>query len=227
MSATSLSDADGDDVDELLQRADVAMYVAKEQHAGVVRYDPVQDDYDPANLALVTELRRAIEADELSCTTSPRLDFETGQFDAVEALVRWQHPEHGLLLARPVPAARRADRPHRPADRLGARPGRSPTSGTGTCRRELDVAVNVSARNFSRPDFADRVLRILQNVGISPNRLTIEITETALLADPVRAAIALRNSTRSACRSASTTSAPARPRCGTSRRCRSTSSRST
>jgi EAL domain-containing protein (putative c-di-GMP-specific phosphodiesterase class I) len=58
-------------------------------------------------------------------------------------------------------------------------------------RRDIGVAVNVSARNFSRADFADRVLRIVQDVGVAPNRLTIEITETALLADPVRAAIAL------------------------------------
>jgi diguanylate cyclase len=58
-------------------------------------------------------------------------------------------------------------------------------------RREIDVAVNVSARNFSRSDFTDRVLRILQEVGVSPERLTIEITETALLTDPLRAAIAL------------------------------------
>ena len=185
-----LSDADGDDVDELLRRADVALYVAKEQHAGAVRYDPLQDEYDPANLALITELRRAIEADELVLHYQPKAHFENGQFDAVEALVRWQHPEHGLMLPdRFLPLAE-------PTELIDALTDWVLTRALTDIRdlhsrREIDVAVNVSARNFSRPDFSDRVLRILQNVGISPNRLTIEITETALLADPVRAAIAL------------------------------------
>jgi diguanylate cyclase (GGDEF)-like protein len=184
------ADAEGDDVDELLRRADVALYVAKEQHAGAVRYDPAQDHYDPANLVLITELRRAIEADELVLHYQPKARFANGQFDAVEALVRWQHPEHGLLLPdRFLPLAE-------PTEVIDALTDWVLTRALTDIRdlhsqREIAVAVNVSARNFSRPDFADRVVRILQTVGVPPNRLTIEITETALLTDPVRAAIAL------------------------------------
>lgn len=181
---------DCDDVDELLRRADVALYVAKEQHAGAIRYDAAQDHYDPANLALITELRRAIDADELVLHYQPKARFADGRFDAVEALVRWQHPVHGLLVPDQfLPLAE-------PTELIDALTDWVLTRALTDMRdlhsrREIDVAVNVSARNFSRPDFPDRVVRILENVGVSPSRLTIEITETALLADPVRAALAL------------------------------------
>jgi len=184
------SDDGSDDVDELLRRADVALYVAKEQHTGAVRYDLAHDHYDPANLALITELRRAIEADELVLHYQPKARFASGQFDAVEALVRWHHPVHGLLTPdKFLPLAE-------PTELIDGLTDWVLTRALTDVRdlhslRDVDIAVNVSARNFSRPDFADRVLRILQNVGVSPDRLTIEITETALLADPVRAATAL------------------------------------
>jgi diguanylate cyclase (GGDEF)-like protein len=185
-----LSDIDGDDVDELLRRADVALYVAKEQHLGSVRYDRAQDHYDPANLALITELRRAIDADELLLHYQPQARFANGKFDVVEALVRWQHPVQGLLYPdKFLPLVE-------PTEVIDSLTDWVLTRALTDIRdlhspREIDVAVNVSARNFSRPDFADRVLRIVQDVGVSPNRLTIEITETALLADPVRAALSL------------------------------------
>jgi diguanylate cyclase (GGDEF)-like protein len=185
-----LSDTDGDDVDELLRRADVALYVAKEQHLGSVRYDRAQDHYDPANLALITELRRAIEADELVLHYQPQARFANGKFDVVEALVRWQHPVRGLLYPdKFLPLVEPTEVIDSLTDWVLTRALTDMRDLHS--RRELDVAVNVSARNFSRPDFADRVLRIVRDVGVSPNRLTIEITETALLADPVRAALAL------------------------------------
>jgi diguanylate cyclase len=185
-----VSDSDGDHVDELLRRADVALYVAKEQHLGSVRYDRAQDHYDPANLALITELRRAIEADELVLHYQPQARFANGKFDVVEALVRWQHPVQGLLYPdKFLPLVEPTEVIDSLTDWVLTRALTDMRDLHS--RREIDVAVNVSARNFSRPDFADRVLRIVHDVGVSPNRLTIEITETALLADPVRAALAL------------------------------------
>jgi diguanylate cyclase (GGDEF)-like protein len=181
---------DGDDVDELLRRADVALYLAKEQHLASVRYDSAQDHYDPANLALLTELRRGIDADELVLHYQPKARFANGRFDAVEALVRWQHPVHGLLAPeRFLPLVE-------PTELIDVLTDWVLTRALTDMRdlhspRPIDVAVNVSARNFSRPDFPERVLRAVNDVGVSPERLTIEITETALLDDPVRAAIAL------------------------------------
>ena len=185
-----LAGLDCDDVDELLRRADVALYVAKEQHAGAVGYDSAHDHYDPANLTLVTELRRAIDAGELVLHYQPKARFANGRFDAVEALVRWNHPVHGLLMPDEfLPLAE-------PTELIDGLTDWVLTRALSDIRDvpslyELSLAVNVSARNFSRADFADRVVRILHDVGFPPENLTIEITETALLTDPVRAALAL------------------------------------
>jgi diguanylate cyclase len=184
--------ADGTDVDELLQGADVAMYVAKEQHSGVVRYRPDQNHYDAANLALIGELRNAIDADQLVLHYQPKAALATGKVDAVEALVRWRHPTLGLLPPdRFVPLVEQTDLidkltewvVHRALGDLGA---------LGPAAADLTVAVNVSARNLGRPGFAELVLRELDAIGIGADRLVVEITETALLADPEGATIVLR-----------------------------------
>lgn len=185
-----LAPDDGDDVDVLLQRADVALYVAKKQNTNAARYDPSQDDYDPANLTLISELRRAIDRDELVLHYQPKARFSDGRFDSVEALVRWQHPTHGLLPPdRFLPLAEPTEIIEGLTDWVL---NRALTDIRDLHSPEmLDVAVNVSARSLSRPDFPDRVIRALQQTDVAPTRLTIEITETALVADPARAAIAL------------------------------------
>jgi diguanylate cyclase (GGDEF)-like protein len=187
----ALSPADGTTVETLLQHADVAMYVAKSAHAGVVRYDSGQDNYDSGKLALVAELRRAIAGDELVLHYQPKASVSTGEIVAVEALVRWNHPDRGLLypdaflpiaeqtgiidsLTRWVLATALAQ-----LNRWGA-------------SVDLAVAINVSARNLSRADFADGVLAALAASGVPAERLLLEITETALFADPERAACSLR-----------------------------------
>jgi diguanylate cyclase (GGDEF)-like protein len=182
---------DGTDVDVLLQRADVAMYVAKSQHAGVVRYDAQQDHYDATNLALIGELRHAIEADQLVLHYQPKTSVDTGSVDAVEALVRWQHPSLGLLHpARFLPLAEQTEL----IDRLTTwvlNRALAELRGLGSAAADLGVAVNVSARNLSRPDFAHEVISLLERHGVAANRLIIEITETSLLLDPPRAALIL------------------------------------
>ena len=100
----------GDDVETLLQRADVAMYVAKQDHSGCEIYSAGRDEYSPARLSLVGELRRAIDCDELVLYYQPKADLQTGGVVGVEALVRWQHPEHGLIGPGRVHPARRANR---------------------------------------------------------------------------------------------------------------------
>ena len=85
----------GGDVQSLLQRADVAMYVAKEHPAGCEVYTRERDDYSPDRLTLLTELRRAIDRGELVLHYQPKADLRTGEIHGVEALVRWQHPSAG------------------------------------------------------------------------------------------------------------------------------------
>jgi diguanylate cyclase (GGDEF)-like protein len=176
--------ADGTDLDQLLQGADVAMYVAKEQHSGVVRYRSDQNHYDAANLALIGELRHAIEIDQLVLHYQPKANLSTGEVDSMEALVRWRHPTLGLLYPdRFVPLVEQTDLIdkltewvlHQALRDLGA---------LGRTVSRLTVAVNVSARNLGRPGFPELVVRELGASGMAADRLVVEITETALLTDP-------------------------------------------
>jgi diguanylate cyclase (GGDEF)-like protein len=181
--------ADGRRVDDLLQRADVAMYVAKAQHTGVVRYDPGFDHYDAANLALVTQLRHAIDADQLVLHYQPKTALTEGRVEAVEALVRWQHPSLGLLAPdRFLLLAEQTD----VIDKLTVWVLRRALADLAALGEPgLSVAVNVSARNLARPDFAARVVALLAQGPVPATRLIVEITETALLTDPARAATVL------------------------------------
>jgi diguanylate cyclase (GGDEF)-like protein len=182
---------DGTQVDGLLQQADVAMYVAKAEHTGVSRYDPAHDHYDAANLALVADLRHAIDAGQLTLHYQPKAALSDGHVEAVEALVRWNHPRLGRLMpARFLPLAEQTELIDRMTDWVLA------TAATDILRLAdtdagLAVAVNVSARSLARADFAARVMAVLDRYGLPPTRLIIEITETALLANPDRAAAIL------------------------------------
>ena len=183
---------DGSDVDELLQHADVAMYVAKEQHGGVVRYSPDQIRFHPKDLALVGQLRQPIETDQLVLHYQPKASLATGRVESVEALVRWRHPTLGLLPPDSfIPLVEQTDL----INKLTEWVLRRALSDLGRFSPEMGhvrMAVNVSARNLGHPGFADSVIRELKATGTSPDRLVIEITETALLADPAGAAAVLR-----------------------------------
>jgi diguanylate cyclase (GGDEF)-like protein len=182
----------GTDVDELLRLADVAMYVAKAQHAGVVRYDRAQNHYDPAKLTLMGELRQGIEADQLVLHYQPKVRVDDGRIDSVEALVRWQHPAHGLLAPDHfVPLAEQTDLIERLTGWVLTTALRDLVA-LGPAAAGLTMAVNVSARNLGRAGFADRVAQTLARAGAPADRLVIEMTETALLTDPAGAAAVLR-----------------------------------
>ncbi len=182
-----LSPDDGIDVDDLLQHADVAMYLAKAQHSGVVRYDAEHDHYDAANLGLIADLRRAIDAGELVMHYQPKATLQDGHVGAVEALVRWQHPTLGLLYPdRFIPMCEQTDL----IDRLTTWVMRTALTDIRDLG-DVAVSVNVSARTLGRTRFASQVIDVLADLGVPPERLIIEITETALLTDPPRAAAVL------------------------------------
>lgn len=183
--------ADGSDVDELLQHADVAMYVAKEQHRGVVRYNSDQIRYHPSDLALIGQLRQAIETDQLVLHYQPKAVLANGRIESVEALVRWRHPTLGLLYPDSfIPLVEQTDLINKLTEWVLHR-ALSDLRDLGLEMSCVTMAVNVSARNLGHSGFADLVIRELEETGISADRLVIEITETALLADPPGAVIVL------------------------------------
>jgi EAL domain-containing protein (putative c-di-GMP-specific phosphodiesterase class I) len=136
-------------------------------------------------------MRRAIDQGELVLHYQPKVRLADGSVESIEALVRWQHPEHGLLAPDSfVPLVEQTDL----IDDLTAwvldRALRD-LVGLGPAYEHVAVAVNVSARSVVSQDLVTLVSRALERHAVSPSRLVIEITETALLVDPVRAASVL------------------------------------
>jgi diguanylate cyclase (GGDEF)-like protein len=177
----------GNDAEELLQHADIAMYAAKETHAGFVLFDPTLDQHSPRKLALLGELRRAIEHHQLVLHYQPKIHAHTRQVLGVEALVRWQHPTHGLVPpAEFIPLAERTGLitplTHYVLD-----------AALRQCRRwqqaghELSVAVNVSARRLLDLAFPDEVAGLLAHWEVPARLLVVEITESTIMADPQHA----------------------------------------
>ena len=188
----AMAPADGDSADLLLQRADVAMYVAKDSHASVVTYDDELNVNTPARLTVLGELRSAISRDELVLHYQPKADLASGRVDGVEALVRWQHPTLGLVppdefiplaehtgLIKPLTSwvLNRALRQVR-CWRDGA---------DGGAPRDLSVAINVSTRSLLDDGFPAEVTAALENWGVPAHLLELELPESAIMADPKRA----------------------------------------
>jgi diguanylate cyclase (GGDEF)-like protein len=179
---------DGDGFDQLLQRADVAMYVAKESHVGVNRYNPDHDAHSPTRLALLGELRRAIEdPDQLLLHYQPKADVSTRRIVGVEALARWQHPTRGLVAPNEfIPAAERTGliKPltHRVLTIALAQARCWADAGV-----DLRVAVNVSARCLLDLDFPTQVRALLDEHGVDATMLELELTESTIMSDPGRA----------------------------------------
>jgi EAL domain-containing protein (putative c-di-GMP-specific phosphodiesterase class I) len=165
--------------------------MAKAKHLGIVRYDPDHDHYDASKLELVAQLRHAIDDGQLVLHYQPKESLIDGRIEGIEALVRWQHPTHGLLYPDSfLPLAEQTDLIDKLTDWVLAR-ALVETHHLRVNDDPLAVAVNVSARNLSSPDFADVVIGTLRRLGMAADRLIIEITETSLLADPDRAATTL------------------------------------
>ena len=184
---------DGDDAAHLLQRADVAMYTAKADQLGHAFYGSDRDNYSPERLALVGELRRAIEQHELVLHYQPQVEMASGEMASVEVLVRWQHPQRGLLPPGDfIPLAEHTTL-IKPLTLHVLNRALEQCKAWDAQGRRLSVAVNVSARNLLDPDFAAAVSACLELWGLAPGRLELEITETVLMANPARALEVLRH----------------------------------
>ena len=178
----------GDNANKLIQRADVAMYVAKESHSGFEVYSTDRDGYSPARLALASELRQAIEHEDLIVHYQPKVDIRTRRVVGVEALVRWIHPERGFMPPDEfIPLAEQTGL-IQPLTTLVLR------SALGQCRRwqekglDLDVSVNLSVRSLLDLHLPENVAALLREFSVEPARLVLEITESSIMADPIRAA---------------------------------------
>jgi diguanylate cyclase (GGDEF)-like protein len=177
----------GNDPDELLQRADIAMYAAKDTHTELVLFDAKLDQHSPRRLALLGELRRAIEHQQLVLHYQPIIDAQTSNVLGVEALVRWQHPEHGLLPPSEfIPLAERTGL-ITPLTHYVLKAALQQCRHWSQAGHELAVAVNVSARRLLDLTFPDEVAGLLATWEVPPRLLVVEITESTIMADPAHA----------------------------------------
>lgn len=169
--------------DDILRDADIAMYKAKSLgKARVEVFEPSLRGHAVAILHLENDLRRAIENREFRLQYQPIMDLETDRIIGLEALIRWQHPHRGLLS--PVEFIPLAEETGLIVP-MGEWVLRAACEQLQLWHTEglayLYVAVNVSPIQLRQPDFGDRVMSILKETGADPGRLTLEITETALM----------------------------------------------
>ncbi len=182
----------GPDSDTLLQHADVAMYQAKRIRKPYAFYDPESDDNSPDRIALVSDLRIAIDKDELELFYQPQKDLQSGRIQGVEALLRWQHPKLGFINPeRVVEIAERTGLIDRLTvwvmDKALAQCAEFNAAGL-----KLAVSVNISSHNLTSDLFVGQVEDALSRSGLSPGCLTLEVTETAVMTNTGRAAAMLK-----------------------------------
>jgi diguanylate cyclase (GGDEF)-like protein len=174
----------GTTCDELVKHADVAMYVAKQAGRDVVVFDHAHDTSSPSKLALVAALRQAISDDRLFIHVQPQLRLDANEVVSVEALVRWTDPERGVVPPDEfIPLAERSGliRPltdvvlEKAIDACAAWQDHAPG---------VAVSVNLSARSLHDDALDTQIERVLLRYGLPASLLTLEITESSVMADP-------------------------------------------
>jgi diguanylate cyclase (GGDEF)-like protein/PAS domain S-box-containing protein len=177
---------DGRELETLLQHADSAMYHAKNGNTGIAFYESSRSDGDPVRLTLVSELRRALDEHELTLHYQPKARLADGSVATVEALLRWNHPQRGLVAPGEfIPIVQQTGLIEPLSLYVVEHAVRQ-------CRAWLDaglrlaVSVNLAARNLTDGEFPAHVERLLAEHGVDGALLEIELTEAAMLADAVR-----------------------------------------
>jgi len=183
----------GETSQALLQHADVAMYVAKRSNSNITLYDGEQDQHSLSQLSVLSDLRGAIENEELILEYQPKITIEDNQIYGAEALIRWQHPKHGLIM---------------PDDFIGA------AEQTGLIKRisswvldrairdcqrmhekghKINISINLSVWDIQAPNISLNITEKLEKWGLAANYVTLEITERVMMAEPERARQVLNN----------------------------------
>jgi diguanylate cyclase (GGDEF)-like protein len=178
---------DAQGVDTLLGRAEVAMYAAKRKTTVFQLYDPALDSSSKQNLSLLSELRHAVEHNELRLFLQPKIELTTGKVIAAEALVRWEHPERGLVPPDAfIPFAEQNGFVRQLTLWMFDEAARQ-WAGLQRPDQPLRISVNLSTRDLMALDFPDELDRLLAKHNVAPENFCLEITESAIMDDPLRA----------------------------------------
>ncbi len=183
----AVAPAHGTQAEQLLSRADVAMYAAKGSLAGLAVFSAEHERDGAGRLALMSDLRRAVDEGELVLYYQPQIDLRTGGITSVEALVRWMHPKRGLVGPDEfIPLAERTGLIKRLTRTVLTEAIRQARAWELAGLR-VPIAVNLSMRNIHDPQLPQTIAQLLQRWDARPDLLRLEMTETVLAADPERA----------------------------------------
>jgi predicted signal transduction protein with EAL and GGDEF domain len=176
-----------EDPDVLMRHADVAMYSAKQANIGYAVYAVENDSHSSTRLALGSQLRDAIHNGELILHYQPKMHLASGEIDGVEALVRWNHPQYGLIPPDQfIPLAEHSGM-IRPLTTWVLDKALKQCRQWEDLNLDVGVAVNLSTRSLHDPDLPAVIVQLLAASGASASRLTVEITESVIMANPEHA----------------------------------------
>ena len=176
---------DGKDAHTLVKHAEVATYTAKEWHRGVLGYSPAVDPHDPEQLKLATALREAADDGQIQPHYQPKIDLTTNAIAGFEALAYWNHPTRGLLPPGAfIPIAERTGAVRHVTRAVLRAAVEQLRDWSDT---DLTVAVNLTAIDLLDADLLGRITGLLDECGVEPKRLCVELTESTVMADPERA----------------------------------------
>lgn len=188
--------SDGDGPDLLLNRAEIAMHAAKSRAAGALRYAASLDSSSTQTLSLLTDLRHAMERGELRLYLQPKIDVANGRVVAAEALVRWQHPERGLVPPMEfIPFAEQTGF-IRHITLWMIEQAASQWRALQPAEGRLRIAVNLSTRDLLDMEFPERIAALCAHHGAPTEGFCLEITESAIMDDPQRAEATLNQLSR-------------------------------
>ena len=181
----------GRSMDLLLQRADIAMYAAKVDRGSVRLYDAATDDHTPERLALAAELKEGMERGELFLEYQPKIDVQSGAPTGFEALVRWNHPRHGRVMPDDFLPVVENTGLIGPLTLEVLHLALAAAADWQAAGHPLPVSVNLSVRHLTDLSLPLRIREMLDHYGLPPTSLTLEVTETLIMSDPVRAVAVL------------------------------------
>lgn len=182
----------GTAVSALLQHADVALYAAIGSEDAIATYNPQSDPHRPERLSLMSELRDALEHDDLFLAYQPKLDLQAGRIAGAEALVRWQHAKRGLIYPDSFIALAEQTGNIRRLTRWAIASGVARAEYWMAQGLALRVAINLSVRDLGDAQLPDRIGELLARHALTPQAIMLEVTESAIMGEPDAAIAVLR-----------------------------------
>jgi diguanylate cyclase (GGDEF)-like protein len=176
----------GATMDQLLQRADIALYAAKVQRGSVAIYEASRDVYTPERLALAAELKEGLDRAELFLEYQPKIELATGDTVGLEALVRWEHPRHGRMMPDQFLPVVENTGLIGPLTLMVLELALTAAASWHAVGQRVPVSVNLSVRHLTDLSLPQHLSGLLERHGLPPGALMLEVTETLIMTDPAR-----------------------------------------